>query len=473
MANTTTYLEKQEANLLINQSIDNINAKFEKIKIALSSKLVPIDKKSYHFIAELLTKVEPRNDIERILNLLVTNIIYKSEIVSQSAGLASFIYFFNLYSSLNSAFQDKRQNEVKLVEDYQYKIENIIKIILDNNKIAKDSDVKNIINEICGYDTYLAEAVYQAVSLAGLEGKILVENGKGSNFVIEQKSGYSFKLNPFKYFFGNNTSELAWERNNCKVLLVDGLVEKISELDQILQQAFQTKQSLAIIALGFSEEVVATLKTNQDRGFLDVIPIRVNSDLESLNLVNDISVVCGKEAVSALKGELLTYQTWEGLPTVDKIRVTLKETLIENSSTRFAVSSHIKYLLEKRQQQSAIEDLENLVDGRLKGLVSDAAIIHLPDTTTIENDSYRVKIDNCLRAVKAVLNYGITDLDKIVNVLEVENDDDHLSVAIMDSLKRIAGYKKELPTLSVITTIKLAGPVALMVLCSEGVVIKN
>lgn len=473
MAITTTYLDKSSANILINQSIDNVNAKFEKIKIALSSKLVPVDKKSYHFLAELLNKVEPKNDVERILNLLVTNVIYKSEIVSQSAGLASFIYFFNLYSNLNSAFQGKSQNEVKLVEDYQYKIEELFKVILENNRIAKQSDIKNIVNEICGGDDHLAEAIYQAVCLAGLEGKILIENGKGSNFVVEQKSGYSFKLNPFKYFFGNHSNEMAWEKNNCKVLLVDGLVEKISELDQILQQAFQTKQPMAIIALGFSEEVVATLKTNQDRGFLDVIPIRVNSDLESLNLVNDISVVCGKEAVSSLKGELLTYQTWENLPTVDKIRVTLKETLIENSSTRFAVSSHIKYLLEKRQQQSAIEDLENLVDARLKGLVSDAVIINLPNVPTIENDAYRVKIDNCLRAAKAVLNYGITDLESLVAVLKEINNVDELSLAIVDSLKKIAGYKKELPTLSVITTVKLAGPVALMVLCSEGIVIKN
>ena len=137
MAITTTYLDKSSANILINQSIDNVNAKFEKIKIALSSKLVPVDKKSYHFLAELLTKVEPKNDVERILNLLVTNVIYKSEIVSQSAGLASFIYFFNLYSNLNSIFQGKSQNEVKLVEDYQYKIEEIFKVILENNRIAK------------------------------------------------------------------------------------------------------------------------------------------------------------------------------------------------------------------------------------------------------------------------------------------------------------------------------------------------
>ncbi len=472
MKNTTTYLNKSSSNLLLKQSISNINTKFEKIKIALTDKLIPIDKKSYHFINELLNKIEPENNVERILNLLVTNIIYKSEIVSQSAGLASFIYFFNLYSHLDSVFQDKKQNEVKLVEAYQYKIDNIINMILSHNKIPKEYDIKNIISEICGYDLNLSEAIYQAVLLAGLEGKILIENGKGANFVVEQKYGYSFKLNPFKYFFGNN-NELAWERNNCKILLVDGLVEKISEIDQILQQAFLTKQPMAIIAFGFSEEVVATLKTNKDRGFLDIVPIRINSDLESLNLINDISVVCGKDAVSSLKGELLTYQKWENLPTVDKIRITLKETLIENNSTRFAVSSHIKYLLEKRQQQSAIEDLENLIDARLRSLVSDAVIINLPNVTTIENDSYRVQIDNCLRAVKAILHYGITDLSVVVDFLQSIDLKDSLSIAVVDSLKKISTYKRELPTLSVITTLKLAGPVACMVLCSDGIVIKQ
>ena len=170
---------------------------------------------------------------------------------------------------------------------------------------------------------------------------------------------------------------------------------------------------------------------------------------------------------------MLTYQSWENLPSIDKIRVTLKETLVENNVTRFAVSSHIKYLLEKRQQQSAIEDLENLIDARLRGLVSDAAIINLPDVTTIENDACRVKIDNCLRAVKAVLNYGVTDLSKIVVKLEKLGTKDFTSEAIVDSLKKISSYKKELPTLSVITTLKLAGPVACMVLCSDGIVVKQ
>ena len=149
MTATTTYLDKTTANLLINQSIDNVNAKFEAIKIAMSSNLVPIDKKSYHFIAELLNKVEPSNNVEIMLNLLATNIIYRSEVMSQSAGLATFVYFFNLYSNLTKSFGDKIPNEVALSESYQVIIEEITNLILSENRIAKEKDLQNLINEIC------------------------------------------------------------------------------------------------------------------------------------------------------------------------------------------------------------------------------------------------------------------------------------------------------------------------------------
>ena len=78
-----------------------------------------------------------------------------------------------------------------------------------------------------------------------------------------------------------------------KVLLVDGLIEKVSELDKLLNKSFETKNTLMIVAQGFSEEVVATVWNNNNRGIFDVMLARLPQSLESLNVLNDISAVSG------------------------------------------------------------------------------------------------------------------------------------------------------------------------------------
>jgi len=470
MHKTSSYFNPQETKYLINQSFDRVNSSFKKIKNVFSSDLIVKDKNSYHFISDLLTKVGSENQADKSIQKLLLNLIYSSEVLSQNAGLCSFVFTSALYREItgNASLQ---VNETDFNQLYQESFIKFSKILSDKNQIATKNDIKNTIEYICKDNPDVAEAVFQAILLAGLEGKILIENGKSNNFIIEKKTGYSFKLKPFKYFL-NNSANPFWERRDCKILLVDGLVEKISELDQILQKAFELKQPMVIFARGFSEEVVATLKTNQERGLLDVLPVRIESDLQNINTINDLSIVCGKDAVSSLKGELLVYQNWDSLKSVEKIRITNSETLIENNSTRHAVSSHIKYLLEKRYEQSAIQDIEDLIDLRLKNLVSDSVIITLPDVSSFENDSVRIVIDNCLRSVKTIMNYGMTDLSGVFE----EIDDtlfNELDKAIYVSIKKIGNSQKVFPTLSILTALKLSGPVCSLLSFAAGMVVQD
>jgi hypothetical protein len=262
----------------------------------------------------------------------------------------------------------------------------------------------------------LSVALLSALDLAGVQGNIRVEaSGTVSMPQVEKKSGYHFTGVTVPLAFTQNVTR-EWTRREVKVLCVDGVVEKVSELDKILSEANTTKQGVLIVAQGFSDEVLGTLQLNFGKKLLDVVPALLEPSLETLNVVNDVSVVCGRSSlVSTLQGEMLLYKTLDSLPVVDKVTLSGNTLLVQNQKTRAEVVGHIKGLLEKRTQKQAegfqLTDLAMLYEKRIHSLMANTIVLTLPATTEGVATSKREKIDRVLRSVKTKLAYGKINLD--------------------------------------------------------------
>jgi chaperonin GroEL (HSP60 family) len=236
----------------------------------------------------------------------------------------------------------------------------------------------------------------------------------------------------------------------------------------------ETKIPLVVVAQGFSEEVVATLKANQERKNFDCIPVRIMPDLESLNVINDIGIVAGGLPISSMKGDLLTFVKYDDLPLVDKVRCSQTDLVIENNSTKNQVNGQIKHLLEKRQSEQ-VNDIVDLLDKRLKSLVANTVTIYLPNVSPMAIDDIRVKLDNALRAAKTILNYGVVDVEAAIKAfvaLNLHNTAAGLNKAFVAGFQNVCNLKdkNEWPTLSLMAVTSLAGKAMLMLLMSNGMV---
>lgn len=457
----TTFRNREQFGMQLGKAITNFEQIYSKSDLVLSEKLYPMKRESYHFIGQMLKKLSKATRTEQAVATEIFKAVYQAEVSSAGAGNIAFLFAVEFARNLHrSAIQLK--NETELMNAYRVYMERFREQLSKHSKIATPDDVQSVIQKSCE-DALLAEVIWQAVQLGGLEGRIFVENGRQENYLVELKEGYTFHLKPFSWMLENNH----WERSECKVLVIDGLVEKVSELDQVLSKAFELKQPLALVALGFSEEVVATLKANMDRGLLDIQPIRVPSDLESLNITNDIAITAGTLPISSMKGDLITFVKWEEIPTVDKVRLTADKMVIENSRTRAAVSEQIKGLLEKRQENYLYEDLQLIFDKRIRSLVSSAVSIFLPDMTAAKNDAQRVQIDISLRQCKTILNYGTTDFYSAADATPAQEDLDKI---IYKSLKAINLPDRCPPTLSAVMGCMLAGRAVLQLYTAAGFV---
>ncbi len=471
MTSTSTYADKE----ILHQNLKGINdsllEKYINSRTLLTDEFYQVSHNSLHFLSKLLNNKTPT---EKIYFRLLAKTILQSENLSGGSSVVGFVFACYLLKVLLRIGTFTDSNNENISRKTQEDVLSVFKTAIEKNMTpASEQDLLANIQEICDNEL-LAEVIYQAVSSAGLEGKIYVEDGKQSSYVLEKKLGYVFDVKPIKAFLTEANSSL--ERQGVKVLLIDGLIERVSEIDLVLTKAYQTKEPVVIVARGFSEEVVATLKVNFDKGFLNVVPVLLNSDLESINILNDLAVVCGCQIVSTLNGEMLGTMSLDDLPTVQKIRCQLGQIVIEEPKTQGQVASQIKSLLSKRTDNQNVEDIVNLLDKRIKALTSNTVTIRLPNISNIEAQTVRAKIDISLRTIKSFLGNGVVQLADITRDIEANKAvrDSDFGRAFMSALTQTTRlFPQNLSTLSVLIGIVLMSKTILSIYTSSGVVITD
>lgn len=392
-----TFVEKNTTQKNLASCLEKLELNLNKITLAICTQnKTYLQKDSYQLVAKLLT---PENPWERMLYQELVQTCFQLELKcygSCNMFLRSFIS--------HARHHIKQENSVyrEVVEDNQREGEKYLRTILRSCYPASSTQISDIIDQVTA-DTYMATAVKEAIKLAGIEGNIVLDEHDQPNTVVELQFGYNFKMHPFKGFlpkFGT------WLRSDAKVLMVDGMVERVSEFDKILTKSFETKVPLVFVAQGFSEEVIATIHSNNSRGGFDIMPIRLEQSLDALNMLNDIAVVSGCDVVSTLKGEVLTYVDYDALPVVDRVSLTDSVLTLHNNKTRGNVLQHLKYLDTRRKEQGErtdISDLADLTTKRMNNLLAHVVKISIPKGSA---NRFKGPVDNAIRACRTAYTYG-------------------------------------------------------------------
>ena len=392
-----TFIEKNTTQKNLALCLEKLEKNLDKISLAISNEnKTYLQKDSYQLIAKLLT---PKNSWERMLYQELIQTCYQLELKCHNT---SNLFLRSFISHAHNHIKNENQTHKSVVEHNQREGRKYLQCILQKCYPANPNDIEWLIDNISN-DKDMAVAVKEAIKLAGIEGNILLEEHDQANIVIELRFGYNFSMYPFKGFipqFGT------WARSNAKILLVDGMIEKVSELDKVLTKSFDTKIPLVLIAQGFSEEIIATLHANNNRGSFDIMPIRLEQSLEAINMLNDIAVVSGCDVLSTLKGEMLTYVNYDSLPIVDHVSLTDKVLTIQNSKTRYNVLAHLNYLNTRRKDQAentSVSDISDLTIKRIQNLLAHIVKIGIPKGSA---NRFKGPIDNAIRACRTAYTYG-------------------------------------------------------------------
>lgn len=382
------------------RALQNVIVEIDNIVNAETS-VYTINNKTYvteRLSTSLRHVVQSGTPLERLIKGQVLEAAYKAE----KSGPNSTKFFLTFISKLiRSLISNLEQNEnapniiKRLDKEYEGVKERIREDIVSPNW----DDVIACV-ESASKSKLISDMVLEAVNLAGVEGNIVPGGSANGKYSVELVTGYNFPVSTYPLFTEEDGGR--WGRGDVRALVVDGVIERASELDKIFREAYENGKPHLIVARGYGEEVIATIAANKK---LDICPIRIPWELESINFITDISIVCGSQIVSSMKGDIINNMDYSSIPIVDKVICTKENLNIINSKTQNVVAGHVSDL-SKRRDEIHLEEMSEFMNKRLKALNSHTVHIRLGSLTEQQKMKELESVDFALRIVKGVLDKG-------------------------------------------------------------------
>ena len=422
----------------INREIDKFLASTEKI-LNTGTMLVNSDLLLSDSIQKIL--IDKNQSIyEKTIKPIVVKAAIEAECISAGSAEICLSATMDILSNLR---KDKSPTNKKNIE--KYITEKIEKIILMGKKLEK-KDIKTIIeSEIDSPD--IQKILQDTLSLSGPTSSIFVDKANHRKTSVKKTYGYNFNIKPdISLLDGKKT----WKRKNVKCAIIDGIVETVGEIHHLLEQASSEKFPIVVFARSFSQDVMSTIVYNFKRGTLDLFPVSVGFDENTLNILNDISMCTNSRLISSYTGDLISESVKDNFNQIDEITVSNSGILIKSVNQNEAIDNHIKYLKEKRDTAEAV-GMYDLFDRRIRSLSSGNITVRVGTDTLFKNHGAIESIDKVLRLITTSISSGILNIEDDTQLKDFNN------------FNRTILSKRIIPTASLVIALKKSISVGFLV----------
>lgn len=243
--------------------------------------------------------------------------------------------------------------------------------------------------------------------------RVLVKKSATTDTIVSRKSGFIFDgLNIDPRF----RSKGLWTKKNCRIILIDGVIEKISEIHRLLEDLSSTKQPAVIVCIDALPDVCETLAKNYEMGNLDVILVKVPVDEYHINMLVDMGEVIQNHPIAASLGETISQGCQRHTSRVDRITVVGQKIVIEDDKNSGAVSSHTRNLKHRIDQN---RDLSVILEPRIQSLCGAAVRIDVGINDLKADPGIIEKLDRFFRSLPKVMNFGLINKNDLI---EFSND---------------------------------------------------
>ena len=193
-------------------------------------------------VVRILSQINFENSAE----LCVRNIILESVLSAESFAVGSgFLVLENILGlSSNSSYQGRTRSDIH--------------------------DIKTCISDLIG-EGLSQEIVYSIIENASIDSDVSVSTSDIAFYPSLRSLPCTEVPAVLSPLFNTKRKVI----QNSSLLIIDGVIESLGEIENILQSFYADKKTLTIIARGYSPDVVLTLDKNHKLGNLFVFPLKV------------------------------------------------------------------------------------------------------------------------------------------------------------------------------------------------------
>jgi chaperonin GroEL len=277
-----------------------------------------------------------------------------------------------------------------------------------SRKVKGHEDYKRVATISANGDEHIGQLMADAMEKVGKEGVITVDEGKGTESVLEYTEGMQFDKGYLSPYFMTNPTTLDAVLENAYVLLHEKKVSNLAELLPLLNKVVGGGRPLLIIAEDVDAEALAALVVNKLRGVLNVCAVKAPGFGDRRKaMMGDLAVVTGGKFISEDLGLKLENVELDDLGTAKRVVVDKDNTLIvEGAGTRKEIQARSEQIRSQIEKTTSDYDREKLQE-RLAKLTGGVAVVKAGANTETEMKERKDLIDDALHATRAAAEEGI------------------------------------------------------------------
>jgi chaperonin GroEL len=270
---------------------------------------------------------------------------------------------------------------------------------------AQKADVATI---SANHDRVLGDLLAEAVDKVGKDGVITVEEGTGTDTVLEFVDGMQFDKGFLSPYFITDTKDLSCVLEDAYVLLHEKKLSNLRDLIPVLESVAHAGRPLLIVAEDVEGECLAALVVNRLRGALKVCAVKAPGFGERRKaMLEDVAVLTGGRFISEDLGVKLESVTLDDLGTVKKIIVNKDTTtLSQGGGKKKDLQQRMEQIRAQIEKSTSDYDKEKLQE-RLAKLQGGVAVVKVGATTESELKEKKYRVDDALNATRAAVEEGI------------------------------------------------------------------
>ncbi len=325
------------------------------------------------------------------------------------------------------------------------------RLLVDAKEIETEEQIAATASISAG-DTEIGEVIAQAMTKAGKEGVITVEESNTFGLELELTEGMSFDKGFLSPYFVTDAERQEAVLEDSYVLLVDSKISNVKELLPLLEKVMQTNKPLLIVSEDVEGEALATLVVNKIRGTFKSAAVKAPGFGDRRKeMLQDMAILTGGQVISETVGLKLENADLDLLGKARKVVLTKDETtIVEGAGSAEQIEGRVAQIKGQIENSTSEYDTEKLQE-RLAKLAGGVAVIKAGAATEVELKERKHRIEDAVRNAKAAVEEGIVAgggvaliqaAEEAFEALNLEGDEETgaqiVRAAIVAPLKQIA-----------------------------------
>ncbi len=275
-------------------------------------------------------------------------------------------------------------------------------------KVKGHDDYRKIATVSANGDETIGKLMADAMEKVGKEGVITVDEGKGTESVLEYTEGMQFDKGYLSPYFLTNPTTLEAVLEDAYILLHEKKISNLAELLPLLNKIVTSGKPLLIIAEDVDAEALAALVVNKLRGVLNICAVKAPGFGDRRKaIMGDLAVVTGGQFISEDLGLKLENVELEHLGRAKRIVVDKDNTLIvEGAGKKKDIEARAEQIRTQIERTTSDYDREKLQE-RLAKLTGGVAVVKAGANTETEMKERKDLMDDALHATRAAAEEGI------------------------------------------------------------------